>query len=82
MSEKVTITIPSELADEEARAKARRLRLRVRGSLGILSSAYRRDLLSLDQVELLIEEMDARPDTWIGARLCEQVIALLRKTGV
>jgi len=41
--------------------------------------AYRKDLLSLDQVELLIREIAARPDIWIAARLCEQVLASLSK---
>jgi len=29
------------------------------------------------QVELLIREIAARPDIWIGAGLCEQVLASL-----
>jgi len=39
--------------------------------------ACRKDLLSLDQTELLIREIAARPDIWIAARLCEQVLASL-----
>jgi predicted nucleic acid-binding protein len=69
------------LDDEVARTEARRLRLRVRGSLGILVCAYRRGLLSLDQTELLIREIAARPDIWIGAKLSEQVLASLRESG-
>jgi predicted nucleic acid-binding protein len=65
------------LDDEVARAEARRLKLRLCGTLGILVRAYRKDLLSLDQVELLIREIAARPDIWIAARLCEQVLASL-----
>ena len=67
------------LDDEVARAEARRLKLRLCGTLGILVRAYRKDLLSLDQVELLIREIAARPDIWIAARLCEQVLASLSK---
>ena len=67
------------LDDEVARAEARRLKLRLCGTLGILVRAYRKDLLSLDQVELLIREIAARPDIWIAARLCEQVLASLSR---
>ncbi len=63
--------------DEVARAEARRLKLRLCGTLGILVRAYRKDLFSLDQAELLIREIAARPDIWIAARLCEQVLASL-----
>ncbi len=69
------------LDDEVARAEARRLKLRVRGTLGTLVCAHHRDLLTLDQVELLIGEIAARPDIWIGAQLCAQVLASLRESG-
>jgi len=67
------------LDDEVARAEARRLKLQVCGTLGILVRAYRQNLLSLDQAELLIREIAARPDIWIAARLCEQVMASLSR---
>jgi predicted nucleic acid-binding protein len=66
------------LDDEVARAEARRLGLRVRGTLGILAHAYRQSLLTIAEVELLIREIAARPDIWIGERLCEQVLASLK----
>jgi predicted nucleic acid-binding protein len=66
--------------DEVARAEARRLKLRVLGTLGILIRAHRCALLSLDQVELLIDEIAARPDIWIGAKLCAQVLTSLRQS--
>jgi predicted nucleic acid-binding protein len=65
------------LDDEVARAEARRLKLRLCGTLGILVRAYRGGLLSLDQAELLIREIAARPDIWVAAKLCEQVLASL-----
>jgi len=68
------------LDDEVARTEARRLNLRVRGTLGILVHAYRDGLLSFDQIELLIREIAARPDIWIGAKLCEQVLASLSES--
>ena len=64
--------------DEDARTEARRLGLPVRGTLGALIKAYRRSLLTLPEVELLINEIAARPDIWIGADLCAQVLKSLR----
>ena len=73
-----TLTNPLVLLDDEAaRTEARRLGLHVRGTIGTLVLAYRRDLLSFDRFELLLHEIAARPDIWIGARLCEQVLASL-----
>jgi predicted nucleic acid-binding protein len=67
------------LDDEIARAEARRLKLRLCGTLGILVRAFRQSLLSFDQAELLIREIAARPDIWIAPRLCEQVLASLHR---
>lgn len=74
-----TLTDPLVLLDDEvARTEARRLQLQVRGTLGVLVHAYRAQLLTLAHVELLIQEIAARPDIWISAKLCEQVLASLR----
>ncbi len=69
------------LDDEIARTEARRLGLRLRGTLGILVHTCRKELLSLEQTELLIREIAARSDIWISARLCEQVLASLHQSG-
>ena len=66
------------LDDETARSEARRLKLSVRGTLGVLAQAYRAKILSFPEVELLIQEIAARPDIWISARLCEQTLQALR----
>jgi len=66
------------LDDETARVEARRLGLRVRGTLGVLSQAFRFGILSFPQVELLIEEIASRPDIWIGSKLCQEVLQALR----
>jgi predicted nucleic acid-binding protein len=68
------------LDDETARAEARRLKLRVRGTLGVLTQAYRSKILSFPDVELLLQEIAAGPDIWISARLCEQVLQTLRES--
>jgi predicted nucleic acid-binding protein len=78
-----TIKNPLVLLDDEiARSEARRLRLNIRGTLGILTQAYRRSLLSLTQVELLIEGILVRPDIWISHKLCEEVMQALRNTNL
>jgi predicted nucleic acid-binding protein len=66
------------LDDEVARSEARRLNLRLRGTLGILAQAYRKQVLALAQTELLIREISARRDIWISAKLCEQMLASLQ----
>lgn len=66
------------LDDETARAEARRLKLRVRGTLGVLTQAYHAGILSFPEVELLLQDIAARPDIWIGAKLCEQALQALR----
>jgi predicted nucleic acid-binding protein len=66
--------------DETARAEARRLKLRVCGTLGVLTQAYRAKIISFPDVELLLQEIAARPDIWIGAKLCEQVLQALRES--
>jgi len=74
-----TLKDPLVLLDDEiARTEARRLNLRIRGTLGTLVQAYRGQLLSFAQTELLIQEIIARPDIWISTKLCEQVLASLR----
>jgi predicted nucleic acid-binding protein len=64
--------------DEVARAEARRLGIDVCGTLGVLARAFREDVLSWEQTELLIRELGARPDIWIGEKLCEWVLESLR----
>jgi len=65
--------------DEVARGEARRLGLRLSGTLGILVQAYQQGSLSFDQAELLIREIAAHPDIWIAGGLCEQVLASLHR---
>ncbi len=60
--------------DDLARREARRLSIEVKGTLGVLVQAYRQKHLSLEETELLLLQIAARPDIWIGARLCEGVL--------
>ena len=37
-------------------------------------------ILSFSEVDLPLEEMAARPDIWISAKLCEQALQALRES--
>jgi predicted nucleic acid-binding protein len=65
------------LDDEEARTEARRLGLTAKGTLGLLVEAYRRELLPLGELRLLLAEIAVRPDIWISAKLCHQVLSMI-----
>ncbi len=65
--------------DDLARQEARRLGIQVKGTLGVLVQAFRRQLLTFDETELLVQLIAARPDIWIGARLCEGVLKGLER---
>ena len=62
------------LDDALARREARRLQLHAQGTLGVLVEAYRRRLLTQPQLALLLDEIAARPDIWIRASMCRQVL--------
>jgi predicted nucleic acid-binding protein len=66
--------------DALARSEARRLKLPVYGTLGILVQAYQKHYLSLPEVELLIQNIAARADIWISAQLCQRVLAHLHNS--
>lgn len=67
------------LDDETARTEARRLRLHVYGTLGVLTRAYHARFLAWPELRLLLEEIALRPDIWISAKLCAQVLQQLRQ---
>lgn len=70
-------SLPGTLAlldDQEARTEARRLRVPAKGTLGVLVQAHRRGVLPLEELRLLLAEIAARPDIWISAKLCRQVL--------
>ena len=75
-----TLRCPLVLLDDEvARSEARRLGLPLHGTLGILVQACRKKILTLSQIEILINEIDTRRDIWISGKLCEQVLSELRR---
>lgn len=63
------------LMDESLGRQAARARgLAVRGSLGVLVEAYRRNLISADQFRLNVAEIARRRDIWISPELAERVL--------
>ena len=71
----LTFADPLVLIDDEAaRDEARRLGLRVQGTLGIFVQAYRQRMLTYSEVELLVKQIAVRPDIWISAQLCVRIL--------
>jgi predicted nucleic acid-binding protein len=63
------------LIDEaDGRQAARARGLQVRGSLGILIEAYRRDLIGADELRLAFTEIVRRQDIWISPALAERLL--------
>jgi predicted nucleic acid-binding protein len=65
--------------DAVGRREARRLGLLIKGTLGVIADAYRHGYLTFSDAELLIREIESRPDIWIRSELCEQVLEALTK---
>ncbi len=63
------------LDDAAARAEARRMGIRTRGTLGLLVQAHRQQIITRLEIELLFQEISDRPDIWISAHLCRTVLA-------
>lgn len=62
-----------------ARRAARQAGLPLKGTVGLLLEAFRRGYLSLQEFELLIQNIKARPDLWISERLCDRALAQARQ---
>lgn len=62
-----------------ARKAARQARLPLKGTVGLLLEAFRQGYLSLQEFELLIQNIKAQPDLWISEGLCDQVLNQARK---
>ena len=62
--------------DEElGRGSARQHSLTVRGSLGVLVTAYDQDIIVADQLHLYFDQIAIRDDIWINPALCQRVLA-------
>ena len=62
-----------------AREKAEKLGLRVKGTLGVIVDAYRRQVISLGDVELAFHSIMEREDIWIAKPLVQRVWNALRR---
>ncbi|MGE0684659.1 MAG: DUF3368 domain-containing protein [Candidatus Binatia bacterium] len=65
--------------DAQARKAARQLGLPLKGTVGILLEAFRKNSLSLQEFELLIYTIKTQPDLWISEHLCNQALTQARK---
>jgi predicted nucleic acid-binding protein len=50
----------------------------IKGTLGIIVSAYQQNLLTRQEAIDCVNALKSHPDIWISARLCDQVIRTLR----
>ncbi|MDM8516833.1 hypothetical protein QUF76_11590 [Desulfobacterales bacterium HSG16] len=63
------------LIDEErGRKAAREKNIPVKGSLGVLIEAYRKDLISKGRLSFYFEEIMNRNDIWINQELCVSLL--------
>lgn len=61
--------------DEEAGREAARQRgVAVRGTLGILIEAYRRELITADRLRLYFAQIEERTDIWISPTLARRLL--------
>lgn len=62
-----------------ARKAARQAGLRPKGTVGLLLEAFRQSYLTLQEFELLIQNIKAQPDLWISERLCDRALIQARQ---
>ena len=60
--------------NEHARKAARIMGIPIKGTVGILVEGFRKGLLNLEEFQLLIDEIKARPDLWISDQLCDYAL--------
>lgn len=67
------------LDDRLARETAKKLGVKVKGTLGVIIDAYRKQILNENDVELLFKEIASRDDIWIAKELVKKVWNELKK---
>jgi len=75
LEEKCLVLIDEEMAREEAR----KVGLRIKGTLGIITMAYRKGIIPRQQAIYLLEEIKHRSDIWISSKLCDEVLESLEE---
>lgn len=61
-----------------ARRAARSQGVSPRGTIGVLLEAVSKDLLTIPEFELLVEEIKRRPEFWISESLCDVALERVR----
>ena len=75
----LTVTPTWVLIDDQlARKAASRFGLHVKGTVGIIVSAYRQERMTLEEVEFAFQTMRERADIWIAAPLIQRVWKALK----
>jgi predicted nucleic acid-binding protein len=69
------------LDDMLARSEAQVLGFSVKGTLGIIVKAYNKQLLTLDEVQIIFNSIIERNDIWIAEGLCRRVFEHLKNPG-
>lgn len=64
--------------DGEAREVARKQGVRTKGTIGILVEAFEKRLMDLEDIDLLLDQIQARDDIWISPTLCKEVLSNLK----
>ncbi len=67
------------LDDLLAREEAQRLGLKIKGSVGVIVESYRKNVMSLQEVEIAFQAILDRDDIWISDALIRRVWGELRK---
>ena len=70
------------LDDQLAREQAQELGLHVKGTLGVIVEAFRRQLLAAEEVELIFQAILDRDDIWISDALVRRVWGAWRQEAV
>lgn len=65
--------------DAHARRAAHSVNVRCKGTLGVLLEAFRKKLLALTDLELLIYEIKRQPALWISEQLCDEAMETARR---
>jgi len=58
---------------------AQRLKTEIKGTLGVITTAFIQQILQAEEAIQLLERIKLRRDIWIHPRLCDQVIQAIRR---
>ena len=66
---------------EAVYSEAQVLGFSVKGTLGVIVKAYNKQLLTLDEVQIIFNSIIERNDIWIAEELCRRVFERLKNPG-